>query len=139
MAVRLYAYAQQKKSKIACERTGKGIYCKGMGKFEGKKQEYHDIYSEFNGTSERMIQHTERSGASGSSSAAAAAAVSSVGLATVGGALMAVAAVTGIVSLAVVNLVSLIRPGTVTPTLKTVTRDSAQVEVVSDLTEADIE
>ena len=83
-----------------------------MGKFDGK-EEYHDIYPEFNDIRERMIVHKERKGASG---------------------LLALAALLS----TLLAVVALTRVGVIRPELMKVTETSASVDVMTDFTDSDL-
>ncbi|MBQ3663166.1 MAG: hypothetical protein II914_03420 [Clostridia bacterium] len=85
-------------------------------KYAEGKQEYHDIYPEFNSAHEHMIKHKERSGASA--------------------ALMA--AVAALTTLAALLNLNLFGRTVITPKLLSATPTSAQVEVLSQLDDPDI-
>lgn len=88
-----------------------------MNKFAGK-EEFHDIYPEFNPARERMIRHKERSGATAKGLLAAA----------------LLTALTGLMAAA-----ALVKDAVIQPTLLSVTETSAQVEVQSSLQDSDIQ
>ena len=95
-----------------------------MGKYIGK-DEYHDIYPEFNGTSEKLIRHKERSGAN---------LLGALGLNNLAASLLSVLALLGLTS-----LIRMGKPAIIRPALQTTTATSAKVEVISDLSDSDID
>ena len=95
-----------------------------MEKYAGK-EEYHNIYPEFNGASEKLIRHQERSGAN---------LFSTVGLNNLAAALLSVLALLGFTS-----LIRMGKPAVIRPALQTTTATSAKVEVLSDLSDSDID
>ena len=92
-----------------------------MGKFARPKQEFHNIYLEYNSTKERMIAHKERSGAS----AAAAAAIMSIAPA--------------LILVAALACLLLIQSFSLSSDIKSVSETSAKVEVLSDVSFSNID
>ena len=98
-----------------------------MGKFARGKQEFHNIYLEFNSIRERMLSHKERSGAS---------AVSNIRAAVMAAAMSVTPALVLVVAL---TCLLLLQSFTLTSDVKSVTPTTAKVEVVSDVSFSNVE